>query len=142
MNVTVSTTPLELVCGGRSDAEDLLADVRAIAPGATVRKAYYRKEQLIVPDSFDAPGAASDVDLVLHEPSQEQAKATPKPSSSPQPPAVKPTETSPADEELFYSSQLGSFTTKTDAKRTYMRIKDLPDPRIERIGKTYTARFG
>lgn len=66
----------------------------------------------------------------------------PEPSSSSQPPAEKPTETSPADEGLFYSLQLGSFTTKTDAKRTYIRIRELLDPRIERIGKTYTAHFG
>lgn len=72
----------------------------------------------------------------------------PEPSSSSQPPAEKPTETSPAsasspaDEGLFYSLQLGSFTTKTDPKRTYIRIRELLDPRIERIGKTYTAHFG
>ena len=71
----------------RSDAVALLTDVRTISPGATVRKAFYRKERLIVPDSVDAPGAASGMKLLLHRPSQERAKATPEPSSSPQPPA-------------------------------------------------------
>ena len=39
----------------RSNAVALLTDVRTISPGATVRKAFYRKERLIVPDSVDAP---------------------------------------------------------------------------------------
>ena len=43
----------------RSDAEAILADVRNIAPGATIRKALYRTERLIVPDSLDDPAAAS-----------------------------------------------------------------------------------
>ena len=66
------------------------------------------------------------------------------------PPAAdkKPAETpaasvsSPAARGLFYSFQLGRFATEADAQPTYTRIKDLPDARIERIGKAYTARFG
>ena len=57
-----------------SFAEALLADVHTIAPQATVRKAFYRKEQIIVPDSFNAPQAAPGVELILHRPSQEQVK--------------------------------------------------------------------
>ena len=71
----------------RSYAEALLADVHTIAPGATVRKAFYRKEPIIVPDSFHAPGPASGVEFVLHGPSQEQVKEQTKPSSTAQPPA-------------------------------------------------------
>ena len=132
----------------RSDAEAILADVRNIAPGATIRKALYRTERLIVPDSLDDPAAASTPKPVPQEPRQEQVKGKPEPSSSPQPPTKKPAETpaastsSPAAGGLFYSFQLGSFATEADAQQTYTRIKDLPDARIERIGKAYTARFG
>jgi hypothetical protein len=154
----------------RSDAQAILADVRKIAPGAIIRKALYRTKRLIVPDSLDDPAAASSPKPVPQESSQEQAqkqrqepikeeakdqvKGKPKPSLFLQLPTKKPAETSaapasspasassPADEGLFYSFQLGSFATKKEARQTYTRIKDLPDPRIERIGKAYTARLG
>ncbi len=125
-----------------SDAQAILADVRKIAPGATIRKALYRTERLIVPDSLDDPAAAASPKPVPQESSHEQAqehvqepikeeakeqtkqkqvKAPPEPLPSPPPPTKKPAETpvaavsSPADEELFYSFQLGSFATKTEA---------------------------
>ena len=132
----------------RSAAEAILADVRKIAPGATLRKALYRTERLIVPDSLDDPAAAATPKPAPQESRQEQVKGKPEPPSSPQPPTKKPAKTpvastsSPADKGLFYSFQLGSFATKTEAQQMYTRIKDLPDARIERIGKAYTARFG
>ena len=93
---------------------------------AVLRTAYLRPERMIT----RAQAAAETM-----RPGQDRVK----------PRADEPADTvqpQTADGVRTYSFQLGSFLDKEPARLLYKQVKELPQARVEKIGRYYTVRIG
>ena len=100
----------------RQEAEALLPDVKQLAPQATIRKAYYRQERLIRPDSLNGTGSSMTIAFSPQELPPEHDTSRTKKSRPPVSPPASSVEQPPKKQQ-----------TKTDKVKAALQSTDSAD---------------